>query len=209
MTGGEHTVSMDDSGEVRGASGSSQVFDESTGARLREIRLGRGLSLTEVAHQADVTKGFLSQLERGLSRVSVPTLLRVCDVLRIGVGELFAYPDEPIVTGGSPIDMGGEGVSEYLLTPAGSTAFQVFRSVVEPGGGTGGPYRLDTTTIFALGLSGSTRLIVGGETRMLSAGASTSFSGRTLHQFDNPGTTVSEVLWVLSPPLPSNTRGGR
>ncbi|TWV58054.1 helix-turn-helix domain-containing protein [Streptomyces misionensis] len=168
---------------------------------MREIRLSRGLSLTEVARQADVTKGFLSQLERGLTNVSVATLLRVCDVLKIGVGELFAYPDEQVVEGGSRIDMGGEGVTEYLLTPADTTAFQVFRSVIEPGGGTGGPYRLDTITIFALGLSGSTRLIVGGEARMLSAGVSTSFSGRTLHQFDNPGTTVSEVLWVLSPPL--------
>ncbi|MYT20231.1 cupin domain-containing protein, partial [Streptomyces sp. SID7760] len=121
--------------------------------------------------------------------------------------ELFAYPDEQVVDGGSRIDMGGAGVAEYLLTPAGTTAFQVFRSVIEPGGGTGGPYRLDTATIFAMGLSGSTRLVVGGETRMLSAGVSTSFSGQTLHQFDNPGTTVSEVLWVLSPPLPRAARG--
>ena len=91
-------------------------------------------------------KVFLSQLERGLTSVSVPTLLRVCEVLRIGVGELFAYPDEQVVDGGSRIDMGGEGVAEYLLTPVGTTAFQVFRSVIEPGGSTGGPYRLDTAT---------------------------------------------------------------
>ncbi|MEU7699111.1 cupin domain-containing protein [Streptomyces sp. NPDC039028] len=84
---------------------------------------------------------------------------------------------------------------------------QLFRSVIEPGGGTGGPYPLDTATIFAMGLSGSTRLIVGGEARILPEGASTSFSGRTLHQFDNPGTTVSEVLRVLSPPLPRAARG--
>jgi transcriptional regulator with XRE-family HTH domain len=185
----------------------SSALEASTGARLRAIRLSRGLSLTEVAQQADVTKGFLSQLERGLTNVSVPTLLRVCDVLQIGVGELFAYPDEQVVECGRRIDMGGDGVAEYLLTSADTTAFQVFRSVIEPGGGTGGPYRLDTTTIFAMGLSGSTRLIVGGETRMLSAGVSTSFSGQTLHQFDNPGTTVSEVLWVLSPPLLRVARG--
>ncbi|MFF9094751.1 helix-turn-helix domain-containing protein [Streptomyces sp. NPDC014776] len=194
-------MSIEDSGRAGGAAKGSPALEASTGAQLREIRLSRGLSLTEVAHQADVTKGFLSQLERGLTNVSVATLLRVCDVLKIGVGELFAYPDEQVVEGGSRIDMGGEGVTEYLLTPASTTAFQVFRSVIEPGGGTGGPYRLDTTTIFALGLCGETRLIVGGETRLLSAGVSTSFSGRTLHQFDNPGTTVSEVLWVLSPPL--------
>ncbi|MFJ9775037.1 helix-turn-helix domain-containing protein [Kitasatospora sp. NPDC101157] len=174
---------------------------------MREIRAGRGLSLTEVAHRAGVTKGFLSQLERGLTSVSVPTLLRLCEVLRIGVGELFDYPDEPVVQGGSRIDMGGEGVVEYLLTPAGTTEFQVFRSVIEPGGGTGGPYRLGPGSVFAMGLSGSTRLVVGGETRMLSAGASTSFSGEVLHQFDNPGPTASEVLWVVSPPLLRAARG--
>ncbi|MFF8475130.1 helix-turn-helix domain-containing protein [Streptomyces sp. NPDC015414] len=36
---------------------------------MRKIRLDRGLSLTEVAHRAEVTKGFLSQLERGLTSV--------------------------------------------------------------------------------------------------------------------------------------------
>ncbi|MFF9498817.1 helix-turn-helix domain-containing protein [Streptomyces sp. NPDC014656] len=200
-------MSIGDGRRAGGAARGSAALEASAGARLREIRLGHGWSLTEVAQRAEVTKGFLSQLERGLTSVSVPTLLRVCEVLRIGVGELFAYPDEQAVEGGSRIDMGGEGVAEYLLTPAGTTAFQVFRSVIEPGGGTGGPYRLDTDTIFAMGLSGSTRLIVGGETRMLPAGASTSFSGRTLHQFDNPGTAASEVLWVLSPPLPRTARG--
>ncbi|MFF0435647.1 helix-turn-helix domain-containing protein [Streptomyces sp. NPDC004327] len=200
-------MSIESDGGAGGAAENSPAPEASTGAQLRAIRLSRGLSLTEVAHRTDVTKGFLSQLERGLTNVSVPTLLRVCDVLQIGVGELFTHPDEQVVESGSRIDMGGEGVTEYLLTPADTTAFQVFRSVIEPGGGTGGPYRLDTAVIFAMGLSGSTRLIVGGETRMLSAGVSTSFSGRTLHQFDNPGTTVSEVLWVLSPPLLRGARG--
>ncbi|MEU7160875.1 helix-turn-helix domain-containing protein [Streptomyces chrestomyceticus] len=200
-------MSIDDGRRAGGAAKDSAALEASAGAQLRKIRLGRGLSLTEVAHQAEVTKGFLSQLERGLTSVSVPTLLRICDVLQIGVGELFAYPDEQVVESGSRIDMGGEGVAEYLLTPADTTAFQVFRSVIEPGGGTGGSYRLDITTIFAMGLSGSTRLVVGGETRMLPAGVSTSFSGQTLHRFDNPGTTVSEVLWVLSPPLLRVTRG--
>ncbi|MER7537569.1 XRE family transcriptional regulator [Streptomyces sp. NPDC097704] len=200
-------MSIESNGRAGGAAKDSPALEASTGAQLRAIRISRGLSLTEAAHRAEVTKGFLSQLERGLTNVSVPTLLRVCDVLQIGAGELFTHPDEQVVESGSRIDMGGEGVTEYLLTPADTTAFQVFRSVIEPGGGTGGPYRLDTATIFAMGLSGSTRLIVGGETRMLSAGASTSFSGQTLHQFDNPGTTMSEVLWVLSPPLLRAARG--
>ncbi|MEW2268403.1 helix-turn-helix domain-containing protein [Streptomyces griseofuscus] len=40
---------------------------------MRKIRIDRGLSLTEVAYRAEVTRGFLSQLERGpRSRSSVP-----------------------------------------------------------------------------------------------------------------------------------------
>jgi transcriptional regulator with XRE-family HTH domain len=183
------------------AAGNRSGLEVTAGARLREIRLISNMSLSEVAKQADVSKGFLSQLERGLSNVSVPTLLRICDVLKVGVGDLFAYPDERPPTGGTRIDMGGDGVTEYLLSPADSTAFQVFRSLIEPGGGTGGPYRLDETVIFALGVRGTTRVVVAGEDRTLSPGMSTTFSGDDLHQFDNPGTTVSEVLWVLSPPL--------
>ncbi|MEU2073386.1 helix-turn-helix transcriptional regulator [Streptomyces sp. NPDC013489] len=161
-------MSIGDGGTADGAERGAAALETSTGARLRKIRLDRGLSLTEVAHLAEVTKGFLSQLERGLTNVSVPALLRFCEVLRIGVGELFAYPDEQVADGGSRIGMDGEGVAEYLLTPAGTTAFPGLPFRDRAGRGSGGPYRLDSATIFAMGLSGSTRLIVGGETRMLS-----------------------------------------
>lgn len=187
---------------IKASASSAAAADEmSTGARLREIRLRRQLSLTELARQAGVSKGFVSQLERGLTRASVPTLLRICEVLQIEVGDLFTYPDETVIEGGGLADMGGHGLAEYLLTPAECTGFQVFRSVMEPGGGTGGPYTISATSVFALGVRGTSRIIVAGEPRVLSVGMSTWFNGHAAHQFDNVGPTVSELLFVLSPPF--------
>ncbi|NBX24281.1 MAG: XRE family transcriptional regulator, partial [Microbacteriaceae bacterium] len=70
---------------------------EDVGPQLRERRLARGLSVTAVAERAGVSKGFLSLAERGKTRVSVPVLLRICDVLGVTIGSLFTYPENPIV----------------------------------------------------------------------------------------------------------------
>ena len=173
------------------------------GPRLREIRVEQGLSLATVATAAGVTKGFLSQAERGLTRVSVPTLLQICGVLGVGIGSLFDYPETTVVAP-VPLDMGGIGVQEYLLTPASEKLVQVMRTHLQPGGGSGGVFSLDTETIFVTVLRGSFELVIEGEPRLLASGESTTFGGRSAHEWRNPGGEPAEVLWVLAPPLPGD-----
>ena len=173
------------------------------GPRLREIRVEQGLSLAAVAAAAGVTKGFLSQAERGLTRVSVPTLLQICAVLGVGIGSLFDYPETAVVAP-VPLDMGGIGVQEYLLTPASEKLVQVMRTHLQPGGGSGGVFALDTETIFVTVLRGSFELVIEGEPRLLASGESTTFGGRSAHEWRNPGGEPAEVLWVLAPPLPGD-----
>lgn len=172
------------------------------GPRLRTFRLARGLTLAEIAERSDLTKGFLSLLERGHSRVSVPTLLRICDAIGISIGALFEYPAETVVRGGSHLQMGGVDISEYLLTPRDEKLIQVMRTVLRPGGGSDGPYRLEATTIFAIVLRGRLDLTVDSIPRPLEAGESTTFSARLLHEWSNPCNSETEVIWVIAPPLP-------
>ena len=171
------------------------------GPRLRAIRLARGLTLADVAWEAEVSKGFLSLLERGRSRVSVPTLLRICQAMEISIGSLFAYPAETIVTGGTLLQMGGVGISEYLLTPQHEQLIQVMRTVLKPGGGSDGAYRLSATTIFVIVLRGQLNLTVDGEHRPLNAGESTTFPAGQLHEWSNGSNSETEVMWVIAPPL--------
>ncbi|MBV6762326.1 helix-turn-helix domain-containing protein [Rhodococcus opacus] len=186
-----------DSPETAAAAG-----EQSAGPRLRAFRLAKGMSLAAVAAEAGITKGFLSLAERGKTRVSVPTLLRICDVLDVQLGSLFDYPSGTIVHGGAPLDMGGNDIDEFMLTPSDEEHLQVMRSVIQPGGGSDGTYTLEAESIFALVLSGSMDLTVDGVMRSLGAGDSTTFSARSEHGFVNPGQTVTEVVWSVVPPLP-------
>ncbi|MDH6199009.1 mannose-6-phosphate isomerase-like protein (cupin superfamily)/DNA-binding Xre family transcriptional regulator [Mycobacterium frederiksbergense] len=175
------------------------------GARLREIRCQRGLSLTEVAARAEVTKGFLSLAERGMTNVSVPVLMRICDALDIGVGELFEYPSAPVVRSGAgaPVEMGGHGVREVLLTPKSEGQVQVMHTVMRPGGGSGGAYRLDATTIFVYVLRGALAITVDRESTVLNTGDCLTFGATQLHDWHNPTDGEAEVLWTIAPPIPA------
>jgi quercetin dioxygenase-like cupin family protein/DNA-binding Xre family transcriptional regulator len=173
------------------------------GPRLREIRQGQHRSLAEVAQRAGITKGFLSQAERGLTRVSVPTLLAICRALEVTIGALFDYPETTVVGAGTVLQMGGLGVTEFLLTPANQGHLQVMRTIVQPSGGSGGTYRLDSEAVFAFVLRGALQITVDGEQRVVNAGQSTTYPARSDHGWRNGGDTETEVLFVFAPPLPS------
>lgn len=175
---------------------------ESVGPQLRKVRQSKGLSVTAVAEGTGITKGFLSLAERGKTLVSVPVLLRICDFLGISIGSLFDYPVEPVVHGGVPLYMGGTDLQEYLLTPLDEKWVQVMRTTMQPGGGSDGAYNLDAESIFVLVLQGQLTLEIGSETRTLETGDSTTFSAKTPHNWFNPLNVESQVLWVISPPLP-------
>jgi transcriptional regulator with XRE-family HTH domain len=51
------------------------------GAKIRQLRRGRGLTLVRLADLADLSNPFLSQLERGLTRVSMDSLHRIARAL--------------------------------------------------------------------------------------------------------------------------------
>ncbi|MGW4073652.1 helix-turn-helix domain-containing protein [Streptomyces asiaticus] len=51
------------------------------GAAIRRIRKGRGLTLVQLAELAELSHPFLSQLERGLTRPSMPSLHRIARAL--------------------------------------------------------------------------------------------------------------------------------
>jgi transcriptional regulator with XRE-family HTH domain len=67
------------------------------GARLRERRLERGITLRQFARDIDVSASFISQLETGKAQPSVATFYSICAALDLSIDELFNY-DEPVET---------------------------------------------------------------------------------------------------------------
>jgi transcriptional regulator with XRE-family HTH domain len=172
---------------------------------LREARKRRGLSLGDLAERSGVTKGFLSQVERDLTSPSVGTLLRVCAALDLPVGELFSGGAGPLVRAAerAPIAFGGQGVTEYQLTPAQESRLLVLESEIAPGGGSGeDAYELDSDAEFLHVLDGMLDVEVAGTRYRLAAGDSLTFDAGAPHRWSNPSSARSaRVLWVLSPSL--------
>ena len=190
-------------GEVRRLTRPSHPADALVGARLRAARQAAGLTLAAVAAEAGLTKGFLSRLERDEVSPSVASLVTVCGVLGIGVGQLFEPPETSLVRAGEapPIHFGGQGVREVLLTAGAQRALHVIRSVIEPGGGGGEElYSLACDVEFVHVLRGRLRLLLPGEVVELEAGDAFTMPGATPHTWLNPSaTTTCEVLWALTP----------
>jgi len=176
------------------------------GPQLRAARLASRMSMGEVARASGLTKGFLSKLERDLTNVSVASLIRLCDALGISVGSLFQASKGEVVRKGEypPINFGGDGVKEYLLTPAGEKRVQALLSEIEPGGGSGDEaYALPTDVEFVFILAGQLEIVVAGERLALGQGDAFTFPSSTDHTFKVPSSAgPTQVLWVFSPALP-------
>lgn len=183
----------------------------SLGGRLREARLAQRKTLADVASAVGLTKGFLSKLENGQAGASVASLIRLCEALEVPVGALFEPTVGAVVRRAAypPIEFGGEGMREYVLTPRRERRVQALLSEIEPGGGSGtDPYTLPTEVEFAFVLAGRLEIDLAGDTVALEAGDAVTFPAPTAHRFRalaNDG--VTRVLWVFAPALPAGGSG--
>ena len=73
----------------------SKAIAQQVGARIRQLRTERGMSLEKLALECGMNPAFLGHVERGLRCPTVYTLARVCSGLSVSLAELFlAGPDE-------------------------------------------------------------------------------------------------------------------
>ncbi|RJS58704.1 DNA-binding anti-repressor SinI [Bacillus sp. PK3_68] len=69
----------------------------SIGERIRELRMSKGLSLTELANRAGVAKSYVSSVERQIQlNPSIQFLHKVAAVLNVSVEKLIDEGDNPI-----------------------------------------------------------------------------------------------------------------
>ncbi|KJV00214.1 MAG: XRE family transcriptional regulator [Rhodococcus sp.] len=191
------------------------------GARLKEARLKKRLTLDALAYTCGVTKGYLSKLERDQVNASVASLVRVCAALDVPVGSLFddAPVGEVVRAQSLPrIMFGGEQMTEYLLTPVGERRVQVLLGHIEHGGGSGPEaYTLPLDVSFVYVIDGELRVIFeadpgadfGGDDISLGAGDAFTFSPRRRHSFRSDSSGGARVLWVLAPALPEELPIGK
>ncbi|KNC20254.1 XRE family transcriptional regulator [Arthrobacter sp. RIT-PI-e] len=172
------------------------------GSRLRAARQGQRMTIEQVADATGLTKGFLSRVERDLTSPSVASLVTLCQVLSISVGDLFLVPETHLtrLDDAPRISLGGQGINERLMTARSERRLQMIRAVVEPHGrGEDELYSVDCEVETLHVVSGRFVLIFPHDRYELEAGDTVTFPGREPHSWLNPGDAEAVVLWTLVP----------
>jgi transcriptional regulator with XRE-family HTH domain len=183
------------------------TMDVAVGQRIRDLRRTRAMSLETVAVRADLSIGFLSQIERGLSSPSLRVLATLADVLGVGIAGLFGAGEntgaalDAVVTRERQrpeLNLWRTGISKQLLSPAGSDGrLNLFLVHIEPGGSTGDELYTHDGEEAGLVIEGEMKLTVDAETWTLTSGDSFRFASRRPHRFSNPSRDAKAVvLWV-------------
>ncbi|MFC1994550.1 helix-turn-helix domain-containing protein [Chloroflexota bacterium] len=69
------------------------TVEKQFGERVRELRVGRGLSQEELAFKAGVHRTYLGGIERGERNPSLKNIAAIAEALGVTMSELFLFVD--------------------------------------------------------------------------------------------------------------------
>lgn len=177
------------------------------GRDIRALRKSRGFTLAELAEKLGRSIGYLSQIERGLSEVSINDLRRIADLFNVPISWFFAQASAPdaesgyIVRAGARRRLGSveSGLVEEMLSPDLGGDFEIIRSMFEPGAELSEPHHRPTEEAGYV-VSGALDIWISGALFHLRAGDSFRFNNEPF-RWHNPGSERCVVIWVIAPPV--------
>ena len=175
------------------------------GNQIRRIRLQRGLTQEELADRCELSKGFISLLERDLTSPSLDTLADILESLGTDLPSFFAKSgEEKIVFGEDDIFVKEDaeqirGRIRWLVPSAQKNRMEPILVEMAPGGETieDDPHEGEE---FGYVLSGAVKIVVGDRVERVRKDESFYFQPTAPHKLVNAGKSVCRVLWVSTPP---------
>ena len=174
------------------------------GDKIKRYRLRLGLTQEELAARTELSKGFISQLERDLTSPSIATLTDILEALGTDLSEFFTetQPEKAVFT---PDDMFEKEETEaghtvrWLVPNAQKNSLEPILVTLDPGGATyeDNPHEGEE---FGYVLAGTIRIVLGDRTERVRKDESFYFRSNAPHKLVNAGKSVCRVLWISTPP---------
>ena len=179
------------------------------GGQIRDLRAARGMRLAELAASIGKSIGYVSQIERGRSEISISTLKAISDALEVQISWFFqGYdPSEPAEHGyvvrrehRRRLNFPGTGIGEELLSPTLAGEAELILSTFAPGARSGDEQVSRMAEQSGYVISGELELLVGMRRFALRAGDAFRIGRGEPFTAHNPGADTSVSLWVIAPP---------
>ena len=175
------------------------------GEKIKRLRLQRGLTQEELADRCELSKGFISLLERNLTSPSIATLTDVLECLGTDLAAFFSVQsEEKLVFPEADTYVKADeetlkGSICWLVPTAQKNQMEPILVEMQSGGATewDNPHEGEE---FGYVLSGAITLHVGGKRLKVSTGESFCLHPSAPHHIENAGRRTARFLWVSTPP---------
>lgn len=174
------------------------------GKKIKAMRLQKGLTQEELADRTELSKSFISQVERDQTSPSIATLIDILQALGTDLKSFFNdEADTQIVF--SPDDFFEKAdddlknTTEWIIPNAQKNQMEPIRVTIQPGGSTymDNPHEGEE---FGYILAGTVTLHLGQRSLRAKKGETFYFKARSPHYIENKGKTPASLIWVSTPP---------
>ncbi len=175
------------------------------GAKLRELRLQKRLTQEELADRCELSKGFISQVERDLASPSIATLIDILESLGTNPQSFFTDDSkEKVVFSQADMfqkqdDGGKSGKITWLVPDAQKNRMEPILLELEPDGESMEIPPHDGEE-FGYLLSGRVMLCVGKQEYIVRKHSSFCIHPSSAHSLRNIGSGSAKIIWVSNPP---------
>lgn len=173
------------------------------GSKIRELRILNGMTQEDLADRAELSKGFISQVERNLTSPSIATLMDILQCLGTDVSDFFGQEQEEaqVVFGKEDYfekyDTELKNTIQWIIPNAQKNMMEPILLTLEAGGSTW-PDNPHEGEEFGYVLSGSIQITIGNRIIRAKKGESFYFVSDKKHFIaSKSGATI---LWVSTPP---------
>lgn len=173
------------------------------GKKLKALRVKNRLTLDELASRSEVTKGFLSQLERDLTSPNIVTLENILEALGTTLPEFFSQPKkEQIVFGKNDffVDERENETIHWIVPNAQKNEMEPILLTIHPKQKTS-LMKTHEGQEFGYVLKGKVELVMDEDIHIVKAKETFYCSGNTSHYIYNPTNKDVQLLWITTPPL--------
>lgn len=174
------------------------------GKRMKELRILYGLTQQELADRSELSKGYISQLERNLTTPSVSTLLDLIQCLGTTPADFFTdeEPEQLVFKEEDYFEKEDEENKsrvEWIIPNAQKNSMEPLRLTLYPGGKSQvhTPHEGEE---FGYVLDGKIQVHYGDEKYTVRKGDSFIFPANRKHRISSACKKVSSILWISSPP---------
>lgn len=164
----------------------------------------KSLTQEELADRAELSKGFISQLERDLTSPSIATLIDILQCLGTNLEDFFAYstPEQVVFKKEDYFekeDMEYKNKIQWIIPNAQKNIMEPILLTLEPGGSTypDSPHEGEE---FGYVLKGNITITIGNNSYKVKKGESFYYIASKSHYIKASNKYGAQLIWVSTPP---------